>query len=264
MMLTLSRDQIERAADALVHARTHNIVIDGLPGDALPKSLSDAYAIQDRLIERLGAPIGGWFCACTNPEIQRLLGLQDPYFARLLKSKILVSPARIVAAEMPPMVVETEFAFLLAKDMPAREGLYTRAEVEAAIASVHPSIEVVAGYLKSWQTQDVFSVIADNGTDGALVYGSGTTTWRDNDLASVEVQLYVNGTLKQIGCGANVLGDPVEAFVWLVNARSAAGDGLKAGQIHNTGTATSMQSVQAGDEVVATFLGIGSAAMLVI
>ena len=34
------------------------------------------------------------------------------------------------------------------------------------------------------------------------------------------------------------------AFVWLANARRMAGDGLKAGHIHNTGTATSIMPAQ--------------------
>ncbi len=103
--------------------------------------------------------------------------------------------------------------------------------------STRPSI--VAGHLKDWPSQDVWSVIADNGTDGALVYGDGIEDWRRLDLVATAVTLDINGETVRTGSGANVLGDPLEAFVWLANARSRDGDGLKAGDIHNTGTATS-------------------------
>jgi 2-keto-4-pentenoate hydratase len=223
-------------------------VIDGLPFGSEPRTLEDAYAIQDRLIQMLGWEIGGWFCACTNPEIQKLLGLSEPYYARLLKRDIKKSPAVLRQADYPPMVVECEFAFLLRKDLPARPHPYTREEVAATIERVHPAMEVVAGHLKDWQQQDVFAVIADNGTDGALVYGEPSVEdWRSVDLPGIEIPLRVNGEEARRGRGSNVLGDPLEAFVWLANALSKAGVGLKAGHIHNTGTATSIQSVAQGD-----------------
>jgi 2-keto-4-pentenoate hydratase len=261
MTLSLTNDQIDDAADALVAARVSNTMIDGLPLTARPKSLADAYAIQDRFIEKLGWEVGGWFCACTNVEIQKMLGLYEPYYARLLKKLILPSPATIRSHELPPIVLECEFAFTLSKDLPSRAEPYSREEVEAAIWSVHPSIEVVAGHLRNWQKESVFSVIADNGTDGALVYGEPVINWRDYDLGSIRVTLHVNDSIVQRGTGSNVLGDPLNALVWLANARSGDGDGLKAGHIHNTGTATSMHPVQRGDVAIADFGAIGQVSL---
>ena len=80
------------------------------------------------------------------------------------------------------MVIECEFAFRLAHDLPARDEPYTREEVAAAVGSVHAAIEVVAGHIDDWINQDVWSVIADNGTDGAVIVGDGTADWRDIDL----------------------------------------------------------------------------------
>ena len=42
------------------------------------------------------------------------------------------------------------------------------------------------------------------------------------------------------------------------------GDGLKAGQMHNTGTATEIYWVTPGDELVAEFAGLGTVALQVI
>lgn len=259
--LTLSEAQIGRAAAILEQARRTNTVIDGLPSEVAPRNLADAYAVQDRLIARLGWETRGWFCACTNVEIQRMLSLAEPYCARLFVSALKASPATLRQADYPPIVVESEFAFRLARDLPPRDDPYTRAEVEAAVESVHPSIEVVAGYLRDWPKQDVFAVIADNGTDGALVYGEGVGDWRSLDLPSIEVRVSVNGVEQRHGTGRNILGDPMTAFVWLANARRKAGDGLKSGHIHNTGTATSILPVAPGDTVVADFGPIGQAVL---
>ena len=100
-------------------------------------------------------------------------------------------------------------------------------------------------------------MIADNGTDGALIYGAGVSDWRGLDLARVPVSLRVGGEVVRAGSGANVLGDPLDALVWLANERSARGNGLRAGHIHNTGTATSMFTAGRGDEAVADFGPLG-------
>ncbi len=261
--LTLSADQIDGAAAIFEKARRTNTLIDGLPADVAPRNLTDAYAIQDRLVARLGWATRGWFCGCTNVEIQRMLKLDGPYCARLFTSAVKASPATLSQSDYPPIILESEFAFLLNKDLPPRAGPYTREEVMAAVESVHPSIEVVAGYLKDWPNQDVFAVIADNGTDGALVHGEGVTAWRGIDLPSVDVRLSVNGVEARRGTGRNVLGDPVAALVWLANLRREAGDGLKAGHIHNTGTATSIMPAGPGDRVVADFGPLGQAELAI-
>lgn len=265
MPLTLGEAEIDRAAEALARARRTVTVIDGLPEGCEPRSIEDAYAIQDRLIELLGWEVGGWYCACTNREIQQLLGLSGPYWARLLARAIMPSPARLRQADYPPMVAECEFGFRLGKDLPARPEPYTRAEVVDAITSVHPTLEIVAGYLRDWPRQSVFAVIADNGTDGALVHGEPEVAdWRRLDLPAMEVRLYLNGREIQRGHGANVLGDPLVTMHWLANARRQAGAGLLAGQIHNTGTVTSMQPIGPGDHVKAHFIGLGTSEATVV
>jgi 2-keto-4-pentenoate hydratase len=258
MNQALSNSDIDKVARLLADARKENRLLDCIPLEIRPQSLGDAYAIQERLADRLGLETGGWFCACTNPNIQTMLGLDEPYYARLFKAFILESPASLRSAHHPPMVLECEFGFRLNRDLPDREEPYSRVEVERAIASVHPTIEVVTGHLRNWPEQDVFSIIADNGTDGALVFGQGTERWQSLDLVNTDVCLTVNGKLVRTGTGRNVSGDPVSALVWLVNARSRDGRGLKAGDIHNTGTATDIIWVKSGDEATVEFHGLGS------
>ncbi|MGE4245788.1 MAG: hydratase, partial [Parvibaculaceae bacterium] len=87
--------------------------------------------------------------------------------------------------------------------------------------------------------------------------GAPVRDWRGLDLKAVPVQLRVNSRAERNGTGANVLGDPLEAFVWLVNARARDGEGLKAGHVHNTGTATSLYWSKPGDAFEADFGPLG-------
>jgi 2-keto-4-pentenoate hydratase len=256
----LTADAIDRAARTLLEARRAGALLPGLPEDCRPRDLADAYAVQDRLFALLDEPAAGWFLGCTNPEIQRQLGLPGPYRARLLAPTVHDGPARLDPARFPTITLEVEFAFRLARDLPPRDAPYTETEVADAVAAVHPSIEVVTSHFEDWTRQPVWSLIADNGTDGALVLGPGREDWRGRlDLAAVRATLEVNGEAVRTGLGSAVLGHPLAALIWLTNDLARTGNGLKAGQVCNTGTCTAMMPAGPGDRAVARFEGLGAA-----
>lgn len=181
--MALSDIQVEDAARILWDARQAKEVIEGLPDDCRPRSLADAYRVQAKLFQLMGRARAGWFVGCSNPEIQRQLGLPEPYRAPLLADTVFDSPALLPASDYPGLTLELEFAFRLGRDLPPRVGGYGPAEVAEAVTAVHPSIEVVSSHLADWSRQPIFDIVADNGTDGALVIGAGREDWRDLDLA---------------------------------------------------------------------------------
>ncbi len=254
----MSPDAIERCALLFHSARSEHRLLTGLPTELSPQSLEEAYAVQDRLFELMDVEAGGWFLGCTNPEIQQQLGINHPYAGRLLRSVLHPSPASVVVAETLPIVLEVEFAFRLASDLPPRSAPYSMVEVAEAVATVHPAIEVVISHLSDWTGQPFFDLVADNGTDGALVYGDGITAWRDIDLNTVTTTLIVDDRPVQKGAGSNIDGGPLAMLVWLANHVSKKGIGLKAEQICNTGSCTSIQYVDRGARAVAIFAGLGS------
>lgn len=254
---SLSPVAVERAAQLLHAARRDALLLDALPPEFAPRSLEDAYAIQARVVRLAASPVVGWFLGCTNPEVQRQLGIRGPYYGALLEDAVHAGPATVRVPGRLPAVLEVEFAFRLGADLPARAEPYRDDEVAAAVASVHPAIEVVIAHFREWVSQPVWSLIADNGTDGALVYGPATADWRGVDLATLPVTLSVNGHEARRGSGGRIAGGPLSALAWLTNARAASGEGLKAGHIHNTGTCTSLYFAKQGDHAVADFGALG-------
>lgn len=259
----MAGDRIEAAASLLAKARRTGAVLEAMPDAIRPRDLAEAYAVQDRLIDLLGVRTEGWFCACTNDTVQAMLGLKEPYFARLVEGAVRPSPATFTPSPQQTVALECEFGFRLGEDLPPRATAYTRDDVSAAIVSVHACIEIVAAHLANWTNQPVWSVIADNGTDGALVYGEGVADWQRLYLPALSVTLETNGGTVAEGTGARVLGDPLDAFVWLANALSEKGIGLKAGHIHNTGTATAPYFIEGTGEFTAQFEGIGAVTVTV-
>jgi 2-keto-4-pentenoate hydratase len=74
------------------------------------------------------------------------------------------------------------------------------------------------------------------------------------------VHARVTGTARSYtrdGVGANVLGDPRTALVWLVNELSQLGLTLAAGQFVTTGTCVVPLEIVVGDTVEADFGALG-------
>ena len=72
----------------------------------------------------------------------------------------------------------------------------------------------------------------------------------------------INGALHGTGTGDRALGDPMNVLLWLANQQSAAGRGLKAGEIVSTGTCTGLDAVRPGDHARADFGELGMVEIL--
>ena len=156
-------------------------------------------------------------------------------------------------------VMEAEFGFQFARDLPPSTTPVTRDQIADALAGVLPAIEIVDSRYAAWTDCDVPSLIADNAVHGAWVHGNLITDWRNLDLAAQAVTLHVNGKPVESGSGAAVMGHPLNALTWLVHRLHAQGVTLKAGEYVTTGVATNIYMAQAGDHVVADFGPVGKA-----
>jgi 2-keto-4-pentenoate hydratase len=250
-------EAIDQAAHMLRDARIGKYQIESLPEEATPRTIADGYAVQERLLELLDIAPAGWLLGLTNADMQQNFAIDHPYYARLLAPNLYRGPARFAADDFLTRGLECEVAFRMARDLPSRGEPYSMAEVADAVAAMMPSIEVVNAHFRDWLARDVASILADNGTDGALVLGAEVTGWRGIDRVSLPVRLSINGERAAEGRGENALGDPLRALTWLANALSARGKGLRAGEVINTGTCTRLTHAEAGDEAHATFGDLG-------
>ena len=123
--------------------------------------------------------------------------------------------------------------------------------------TLHPAIEVVDSRVADSADHGAPAVIADHCGNAAFVYGEGTTDWRGLNLASHKVTLTVNGEVAVAGSGSEVLGDPRNSLVWLVNFLRVQGKGLKAGDWVTTGSAMGVYPAPPGCNAVADFGALG-------
>jgi len=250
------------APDLLARARIDHRRLPELASDVRPKTTGDAYVVQDGLVDRLlahyGGSVIGYKIACTNVTAQRQLNVDAPFAGRLLSAFFFESPARVESAPFFMRVVEAEFAFEMARDLPPGPLPHSRQEIAAAVKGVLPGIEIVDSRFDDWTTIGAPSLIADNACNAAWVKGRLLADWQAVDLAAQAVRVTVNGKLLREGNGGNVLGHPLNALEWLVHNLNARGLSLKAGQFVTTGVTTEVYMAERGDRITADFGPVGS------
>ncbi len=232
--------------------------IDRLPDALGPATAAEGHAIQAAYAALPGRPPVGWKIAATSVAGQTHINVGGPLAGRILADRVLAEGAPVPLAGNNMRAAELEFAFRLGRDLPARPGGYSQAEVRAAVAALHPAIEMPASRFTDFCAVGEPALIADNACAGLFVIGPAfdLADWQDLDLAAHEVMATLAGKGSHPGVGSNVLGDPWLALRWLVNECSALGADLTAGQIVSTGTCVTPIPVEEGDRLTADF-GLG-------
>ncbi len=257
-MQRMDQAQIQAAAQLLWDAWQAGRKLERLPDTCRPLTIEDGYAVQAKLASSSGQSVSGWKIAATSQAGQAHIGVDGPLAGRLLSGKISRSPATLSLGANGMRVVELEFAFRLARDLPPRGHEYSIDEVMASIASLHPAIEVPDSRFLDFSTAGPAQLIADSACADLFVWGNAATAdWRTLDLANHPVWLSLNGVRAGEGRGANVLGDPRMALTWLANDLTVWAGGLKAGQIVTTGTCIQPTGIAPGVRVLGDFGPLG-------
>jgi 2-keto-4-pentenoate hydratase len=249
---------LREAAQILLSNWRAGTCVQALPDACRPVSRTEGYAIQAVLQEIARESLAGWKIAATSTAGQAHIGVDGPLAGRLLGGRVHASAALLSLSGNRMRVAEPEFAFRMARDLLPRDEPYTTHEVVAAVAELHPAVEVPSSRYQDFAQVGAAQLIADSACAHDFVIGEPTRAdWRTLDLAGHPVQAKVAGRFSRHGTGANVLGDPRVALTWLANELRALGEGLRAGQVVTTGTCMSPVEIQPGDHVSADFGPLG-------
>jgi 2-keto-4-pentenoate hydratase len=249
---------VKKAAELLIKARNDGRKMEALPSEAEPKTLDDAYAIQDEILKIIGLKLAGWKVALTNDEAMERAGAKEPAAGPLFAKHVMTAPQTIEGGQETVGGFECEFAFRLGKDIPAEGAPYTGQIVAAAIESLHPAIEVVGLRIANRPALGVSGTVADHAGNYSFVYGPAVDGWQKLDLPKCGVRHLVDGEEVATSNGANVLDNPLNSLAWLANHLSKRGMQLKAGQWITTGAATGPIPAPVGSTVTADFGVLGT------
>ncbi len=242
----MTPQQVEAAAGALVAARAGQ-PIDALPPAVRPQSEADCYAIQEAVRRRLGESIGGWKVGFSP--------LGGIFCAPIYASAVHASPAALPADGFHVIGIECEIGFRISQTLSARVQPYGRDEVLAA-SSLHPTIEIVDSRYRDFRSLDRLQLLADNVSNGALVYGAAASGWPGMDLAHPPIRVTADGR-DFAECTGLRTGDPVGLLVDLANHVASRRGGLPAGTFVTTGTHTGMVFTEPGAHIRADYGRLG-------
>lgn len=243
-------DERRTAAAVLVEARRSRRWLAALPENCRPRSLDDAYAIQNLVLAELG-PVAAWKVGAGSPDA-------EPACAAIARSSLFDTGASLAADLFHLVGIEAEIAYRFVTDLPPRQPPYTLEEVLAAIGSIHPAIEISDTRFAVWASQDRLSQVADQLNHGALVIGPGRHDWRQVDPNAQRTVLTVDDRPLADVIGGNRAGDLLRLLHWLANEGARALGGLRAGTVVTTGSVTGVEFVTLPTRTRASLPGIGT------
>ncbi len=241
-------------------------VLTALPEACRPTTAEQGYAAQAQLPTVSGRSVVGWKIAATSTNGQAHINVSGPLAGRLLSGQVFGSGATVPSAGNRMRVAEPEFAFVMGQDLPPQAAAYTTEQVMAAVATLHPAIEVPDSRMAPFTAAGEAQLLADNACARHFVQGpAAPDLWRELDLSTYAVQARVahdaQTRYSREGTGGNVLGDPRIALTWLANQLSRLGITLQQGQVVTTGTCMVPLAIEPGDTVVADYGALGRVSM---
>ncbi|MGY2048143.1 2-keto-4-pentenoate hydratase [Methylobacterium sp. JK268] len=220
-------------------------------------NLEEAEAVAEAALHYFGGTPAGYVLAATNPLAARQLGCREPVAAPLLREALLPEGVRY---RLPLGLIGAGagFCLRLGRPFPVDGEPLTTERAAAACLSCHLDLHLLGRRVPGSPPLDERAATADLGLDVVHVLGPRVALGRDRDLAGAAVALAVDGNVLATGRGADSLGGPLAALVWLARRLAAQGRGLDAGDVVATGSCTALVQVLPGQRLRADFGGLGA------
>lgn len=243
---------VDAAAEMLWELWSTDSKLHELPDECRPVSLADGWAVQRSLDRLIGEPVG-WKVAASSPAGQQAIGVQRPLVGSLHSVQLVdhdcVLPVPTIG------IAEAEFVFRLRRGFKAADAPYSRETILADVESVQAALEVPDSRLGAYPQLGAAQLVADFMCARWLVVGPELVGVDFTSLRRMSVTAARGADIEATGSGADVLGDPCDALVWLMNEVAAHGTDVVPEAVVTTGACAWVSDVRDGDVVTATFGG---------
>jgi 2-keto-4-pentenoate hydratase len=221
--------------------------------------LDGAYRVQQAVVDHMlagGDAVAGYKAGLTGRLARWWFDIDDPVFGVIPASGLRRSGDTIDQPKGRRMLLETEIAFVAGAriDKPVAD----IAALKPLIRGVAPVIEAPAGGFAESQARKltVTDIVANNVSAHILIVGAEAPV-EGLDLAKLAAALKRDGETVSKGTGADVMGDPWKAALWLANVAVGQGRVIEPGHFLSTGVVGKRVESTAG-RYVADFGRLGT------
>jgi 2-keto-4-pentenoate hydratase len=256
----ITDQQVDQAAELLLARRRDAVAGPALPATCRPVDIDDGLRIQQRLLQLLGAQIGGWKCSAPSTAGVVLAPIPDNMISHMLSCTMPVTAGRAA--------IEPEIAYVMAEDLPPRSTPYSVEEVLRAVGSVHLAFELIATRYDT-KALEMPDKLADSLSNYGLFLGPAIVPEyaRENlDGQGLHAfQLTLSDATGQLGAwdGKHPDGHPLRALHWLANYLTTRNTGLKRGDAVTTGSYHGLIHVPADRPLNMAFGALGKLAVTI-
>ena len=248
---------IAHAAARLFEAAQVGVPCGPVRGLFADQDVDGAYAAQRHNTRRAvaaGRRLVGRKIGLTSLAVQRQLGVAQPDFGMLFADMAMGEGTPIDPALVLQPRIEAEVALILAADLDHAQP--TVADLLRCIAYVVPALEIVGSRIAGWDI-GIVDTIADNASSGLYVLGGPARRIDGLDLRAAAMTMRRGGETVSSGSGADCLGHPLNAAVWLARELAVRECPLRLGDVVLTGALGPMVPVRPGDQFEAEIGGLG-------
>lgn len=218
----------------------------------------DAYRIQLAQLDikkSEGAVVKGLKIGLTSKAMQEMLNVHTPDYGFVLDTMIYGEHDEISVEQFLQPKVEFEIAFFFNKQLAGPN--VTVQDVIDATEYIVPSVEIIDSRIEDW-TIKFEDTVADNGSSAGAIFGAKHTPLSEiEDITSIKMKVTKNGEFLDEATSAAVLGNPLNAIVWLANEVSKFDVKIEAGMFALSGALSKAVVFQEGDSFEADFGELG-------
>jgi 2-keto-4-pentenoate hydratase len=220
---------------------------------------NDAYKIQLAQMHMKvneGAEVKGLKIGLTSKEMQQMLNVYTPDYGIILNSMVYEESEDIAVSSFIQPKIEFEIAFVFKEGLSGTD--ISVDDVIAAVDYVVPAVEIIDSRIENWEIK-FEDTVADNGSSAGIILGSKRTPLSEiEDITNIEMQVMKNDEFLVSAKSDAVLGNPLNAVVWLVNEISKYGVNIEPGMFVLSGSLSKAFLFEEGDQFTADFGMLGT------
>jgi len=191
---------------------------------------------------------------CTNKEAQDQLGIHEPFHGNLFSNFSNINGCSIKSKNFFKPYIEPEISFLIKQDVDISKYPFSIDDANDLFEGFVCSIEIVDFRFQKPITEiGIENIIATNGASdywirGKMLYKLNEINFNDNS-----VSVHINDDLVEKGNVRNVLKNPLNSAIWLINDVSKKNFCMLKGQYISTGSCTKAVKIEPNQKITAKF-----------